>query len=309
VLIYIEKNSYLHINALDLAGQTVGFVEGKMTNGTFSLALSNGQTITGVAGEHVINGTIADATFQAQRASEFGGDHKFVGRFTGVAHGPTGESPVMFLIDRAGHIAMIQTSGTKPNLVRTGGFGTVTPPVAPETAYTFTLDRTVGSSIPITGSFTIIDGVFSGTFTTSAGTFTVNSFKTTVVHRMANISTRGLVGTGHAQLIGGFIITGGPKLVMLRAIGPALTAHGVSPVLDNPQLQLFAKQTPLGANDDWRTNPNVANILATGLAPTNDLEAALLVRLEPGTYTTVVSGSETSEVGIALVEVYEVGHE
>jgi hypothetical protein len=118
-----------------------------------------------------------------------------------------------------------------------------------------------------------------------------------------------LVGTGQAQLIGGFIITGGPKLVMLRAIGPSLTAHGVSPVLDNPRLQLFAKQTPLGANDDWRTNANAANILATGLAPTNDLESALLVRLEPGAYTTVVSGSETSEVGIALVEVYEVGHE
>jgi hypothetical protein len=52
-----------------------------------------------------------------------------------------------------------------------------------------------------------------------------------------------------------------------------------------------------------------ANILATGLAPTNDLESALLVRLEPGVSTTVVSGSDTSEVGIALVEVYEVGHE
>ena len=46
----------------------------------------------------------------------------------------------------------------------------------------------------------------------------------------------------------------------------------------------------------------------SGSAPTNDLESALLVRLEPGAYTTVVSGSETSEVGIALVEVYEVGH-
>jgi hypothetical protein len=309
VLIYIEKNSYIHINALDLAGQTIGFGEGKMENGNFSLALSNDQNITGVAGEHVINGTIADATFQAQRGSEFGGDHKLLGRFTGVAHGPTGESRVMFLIDRAGYIAMIQTSGTKPNLIRTGGFGSVTPPVAPDTTYTFTLDRTVGSSTPITGSFTIIDGVFSGTFTTSAGTYTVNSFKTTVVHRMANISTRGLVGTGQAQLIGGFIITGGPKLVMLRAIGPSLTAHGVSPVLDNPRLELFAKQTSLGANDDWRTNANAANILATGLAPTNDLEAALLVRLEPGAYTTVVSGSGTSEVGIALVEAYEVGRE
>lgn len=153
------------------------------------------------------------------------------------------------------------------------------------------------------------DGVFQGTFTTSAGTFTVSTFKSTLVNRMANISTRGLVGPGQGQLIGGFIITGGPKLVMIRALGPSLSAFGVSPALDNPAIKLFANQTLLTSNDDWKTNANAANIVASGLAPTNDLESALLVRLEPGAYTTIVTGAANSATAIGLAEIYEVGND
>ncbi len=302
---YIDGNTHIQINILDVAGQSIGFAEGQMTNGAFAFTLSNGQGITGTANEHTITGTVGSATFQAMRASEFGGEHNAVGRFIGVAVGPGGESRVMFVIDSNKHIAMLQTSGTAPNLVRTGGFGTITPPATDGAPYTFTLAQTIGSSSAITGSFTITNGVFQGTFTTSAGTFTVNSFKCTLVNRMANISTRGLVGQGQGQLIGGFIITGGPKLVLIRAMGPSMAALGVSPVLDNPAIKLFANGTLLAQNDDWKTNANVADIIAIKMAPANDLESALLVRLEPGAYTTVVSGSDSSATGIALVEVYE----
>ena len=164
----------------------------------------------------------------------------------------------------------------------------------------------IGSTSPITGSFTIIEGTFTGIFQTSSGTFTVNTFKSSLFNRMANISTRGLVGTGQGQLIGGFIITGGPKLVLIRAMGPSLAAAGVSPALANPFVQLFTGSTLLASNDDWKSNANVAQIIATGIPPTDDLESALLIRLEPGAYTTVVSGAGTS-TGIALVEVYEIG--
>jgi hypothetical protein len=125
---------------------------------------------------------------------------------------------------------------------------------------------------------------------------------------MANISTRGLVGPGQGQLIGGFIITGGPKMVMIRAIGPSLTAAGVSPVVSNPSLQLYSGSSILASNDDWGTNANAADIAASHLAPTNSLESALLVRLEPGAYTTVVTNNDGS-TAIALVEVYEMGIE
>jgi hypothetical protein len=182
----------------------------------------------------------------------------------------------------------------------------VTAPVSPTAPYTYTHTSFIGSTSPITGSFTITDGVFTGMFQTTAGTFTVNTFKNSLFHHMANISTRGLVGTGQGQLIGGFIITGGPKLVMIRAMGPSLTAAGVSPALANPALTLYAGSTQLAANDDWKTNANIADIIASGIAPANDLEAVLLIRLEPGVYTTVVNGTGDT-TGIGLVEIYEVG--
>ncbi len=307
-LFYIEANTHIQINILDVTNQSVGFAEGKMSHGAFSFALSNGQNITGTAAERVITGTVGSANFQAQRASEFGEEHDALGRFVGTATGPGGDSRVMFVIDSSRHIFMLQNSGMALNVVRTGGAGTVTPPVAPSTAYTFTLNYVVGSSSPITGSFTLANGVFSGSFTTSAGTYTFSSFQSTLVNRMANISTRGFVGQGQSQLIGGFIITGGPKMVLIRATGPSMAAAGVSPVLANPSLQLFARQTPLAQNDDWRTNANAADIIASGVAPSDDLESALLVRLEPGAYTTVVTGSDPTTTGIALVEVYEIHH-
>jgi hypothetical protein len=302
IVFCIEKNTFVQINMLDIAGQVIGFAEGPLVNSYFSLTLTTGQAIVGKATENGITFTLAGQPFQASRFATFGTDSRIAGRYFGVAHGPTGESQVMFIIDSSKHIIMIQRTGS----VLTGGFGTVTAPVEPATQYTFTLDHVIGSSTNITGSFTITEGVFTGMFQTSAGTFTVNTFKNSLFNRMANISTRGLVGTGQGQLIGGFIITGGPKLVMVRAMGPSLAAAGVSPALANPSLALYTGGTQLAANDDWKTNTNVADIIASGIAPTDDLEAVLLIRLEPGAYTTVVSGVGDT-TGIGLVEVYEVG--
>jgi len=302
VVFCIEKNTFVQINMLNIAGQVIGFAEGPLSNGSFSLQLTTGEAVVGKATESGIAFTLAGQPFQAIRFSIFGSDSKIAGRYVGVAQGPTGESRVMFIVDSNKHIIMIQRTGT----LLTGGFGAITEPVEPATLSTFTLDHVVGSSSPITGSFKIVDGVFTGVFQTSAGTFTVNTFKNSLFNRMANISTRGLVGTGQGQLIGGFIITGGPKLVMIRAMGPSLAAAGVSPALPNPAVALYSGGTQLAANDDWKTNANVADIMASGIAPNDDLEAALLIQLEPGAYTTVVSGSGEA-TGIGLVEVYEVG--
>ncbi|MFN2621800.1 MAG: hypothetical protein ABR611_03050 [Chthoniobacterales bacterium] len=302
MVFYIEKNTHIQIHQLDVTGQVVGFAEGPLYNGYFSLTLTTGPGIVGKATADGITFTLGGKSFQAWRFSTFGTDSNIAGGYFGVAHGPTGESQVMFIIDSNKHIIMIQRTGT----LLSGGFGTVTPPASPTAPYTFTLGSSIGSTTPITGSFTITEGVFTGIFQTSAGTFTVNTFKSSVFHHMANISTRGLVGTGQGQLIGGFIITGGPKLVMIRAMGPSLAAVGVSPALANPTLTLYAGGNQLAANDDWKTNTNVADIIASGIAPTDDLEAALLIRLEPGAYTTVVSGVGDT-TGIGLVEVYEVG--
>ena len=237
VVFYIEKNTHIQIHQLDVTGQVIGFAEGPLSNGYFSLMLTTGQGIVGKATADGIIFTLGGQPFQAWRFSTFGTDSKIAGGYFGVAHGPTGESQVMFIIDSNKHIIMVQRTGS----LLSGGFGTVTIPTSPSPLYTFTLNAFIGSTTAITGSFTITQGVFAGVFQTSAGTFTVNSFKNSVFHHMANISTRGLVGTGQGQLIGGFIITGGPKLVMIRAMGPSLAAAGVSSALANPPVTMLIR--------------------------------------------------------------------
>ena len=107
--------------------------------------------------------------------------------------------------------------------------------------------------------------------------------------------------------IGGFIITGtAPKHVLLRAIGPSLAQSGVPDVLADPVLELhgpgaFATIT----NDNWRDDPvQEAAILATGIAPTNNLESAIDTTLLPGAYTAILRGKNNTS-GVALIEVYD----
>jgi hypothetical protein len=123
--------------------------------------------------------------------------------------------------------------------------------------------------------------------------------------RLAQISTRGNVGTGDNVMIGGFIIPGTEnKTVILRAIGPSLGALGVPGVLQNPVLELHDGSGGLIAtNDDWRSDQE-QEIIETGIPPTNDKESALVASLAPGNYTAVVSGLAGGS-GIALVEVYD----
>lgn len=115
------------------------------------------------------------------------------------------------------------------------------------------------------------------------------------------IATRGLVGSGEEVLIGGLIVIEGQKGILLTAKGPSLSSFGVSNPVQNPQLQLF-----LGSNKDWGTNANAAQIAASGVAPTDSREGALLLTLEPGAYTVIVS-SEDASSGIGLVEIFGVG--
>ena len=112
------------------------------------------------------------------------------------------------------------------------------------------------------------------------------------------------VQTGDNAGIGGFIITGtAPKHVLLRAIGPSIT--GVAGVLADPVLELHRPGLPTITNDNWRDDAaQEAAILATGIAPTNNLEAAIDATLNPGAYTAVVRGKNNTS-GLALVEVYD----
>jgi phospholipase/lecithinase/hemolysin len=123
--------------------------------------------------------------------------------------------------------------------------------------------------------------------------------------KATNISTRGMVGTGEDVLIAGFIISGSqPKKVIVRALGPTLGNLGVSGTLTDPTITVVnGSNVVVASNDDWR-NTQEAQIAASGFAPHNDLESAIIATLPPGSYSAVVSG-KNGGTGIGLVDVYE----
>jgi CSLREA domain-containing protein len=131
-------------------------------------------------------------------------------------------------------------------------------------------------------------------------------FNGTIPNSLGNISTRGFVGTGNNVLIGGLIIAGGgAKQVILRALGPTLAPFNVPGVLANPILELHDSTGALiTTNDDWGSAPNAAAISASGYAPPNSHESAILTGLTPGNYTAIVKGANNT-TGVALVEGYD----
>ncbi|HVF73183.1 MAG TPA: hypothetical protein VM940_16395 [Chthoniobacterales bacterium] len=125
-----------------------------------------------------------------------------------------------------------------------------------------------------------------------------------ILPRIGNISTRALIGAGNNVPIAGFIVAGpGSKKVVIRAIGPSLTAHGVSGAVADTILELRDSTGSIIAfNNNWKESEE-ADISATGLAPTDDLESALVRTLTPGAYTAVVRGNGST--GITVAEVYD----
>lgn len=122
--------------------------------------------------------------------------------------------------------------------------------------------------------------------------------------RLGNISSRAVVGTGDNALIGGFIVSGTqPKKVIVRAIGPSLSVPGK---LANPQLELYNSSGVLiGSNDNWRTDQQ-AEIQASTVPPSDDLEAAIVATLPANnsSYTAIVRGVNGA-TGVGVVEVYD----
>jgi hypothetical protein len=124
--------------------------------------------------------------------------------------------------------------------------------------------------------------------------------------KLVNISTRGFVQTGEDVMIGGWIITGNhPARLLVRALGPSLARFGVPGVLTDPVLELYdGNGHILFSNDNWQDRQR-NEIQATGLAPPDPREPALLVTLPPGRYTAIVRGKHLL-TGQALIEVYDI---
>lgn len=138
----------------------------------------------------------------------------------------------------------------------------------------------------------------------------------TTNRRLANIATRAYCGAGNSVSIGGFVVTGSlSKRVLIRAVGPSLTpALPAGEVLDDPVLKVHdarRNNAEVALNDDWGTNANAADITATAarvgaqpLTASDTRSAALLLTLDPGVYTCVVSG-KNGAAGVVLLEAYD----
>ena len=128
--------------------------------------------------------------------------------------------------------------------------------------------------------------------------------------KLANISTRGFVDTGDNVMIGGFIVGAGlgnngsgSEKVIVRAIGPSLTAAGVAGALQDPTLELHdGNGATIAFNNNWKDTQQ-AEIQATGIPPTDDRESAIVRVIPGGAYTAIVRGL-TGTTGIAVVEAY-----
>jgi PKD repeat protein len=129
---------------------------------------------------------------------------------------------------------------------------------------------------------------------------------------LTNVSARMEVTSGDGVLIAGFVIAGdAPKTVLIRGIGPTLSAFGVTGVLADPQIAVFSGGVQIASNAGWGTGTDSASQLSTVFAevgafalPSGSKDSALVLTLQPGTYTVVVS-SVSNSTGVALVEVYD----
>ena len=128
-------------------------------------------------------------------------------------------------------------------------------------------------------------------------------FGGTIPVTLANLSTRLRSEQGDDVLIGGFIVTGSqPKRLIVRGIGPSLPMHER---LGDPVLQLFDSSGRLiAANDNWNDATNRQEIIDSSVAPSHELESAILTTLQPGAYTAIVRGVGDT-TGVALAELYD----
>ncbi len=153
----------------------------------------------------------------------------------------------------------------------------------------------------------------TGAFFSNTSLLAVTPTATSTDTTLANISTRGVVGSGSDVLIAGLSIGGtSSKTVFVRAAGPALTDFGVAGALADPTLSIFSSNNPntaLATNDNWESD-NAATVSATATRlgafqfKPGSRDAALVATLPPGSYTAIVSGVGGT-TGIALVEAYD----
>ena len=206
--------------------------------------------------------------------------------------------PTLELHNGGGTIATNNDWGTAPNKQDIIDLG-----LAPGSPTESVILTTVASDPNGVAYTAVMRGMFN---TTGLGVVEVYDLDSGPGSTLLNISTRGQVGADPNALIGGFILGGSEsKKILVRAIGPSLTAFGVPNALTNPTLELRDQNaTLIDSNDDWMNSPQKTQIQNSGLAPTDPKESAVLQTLAAGQYTAIVHGANGG-TGVGSVEVYQ----
>ena len=154
------------------------------------------------------------------------------------------------------------------------------------------------------GTYTVVAS--SKDNTAGVGLVEIYDLSTESSSRLANISSRGVIGAGDNVLIGGFIVGDvANATVILRALGPSLASSLSGETAVNPQLSVFdSNGVILATNDDWQDDLNAPDVEQNGLAPGDPAEAAIVLHPPVGGYTVLVTDSGGSS-GVGLLEVYD----
>lgn len=156
------------------------------------------------------------------------------------------------------------------------------------------------------GAYTAI---LQGAMPADIGVGLVQAFdRTSGGGELRNLSTRLFVGLDDKVMIAGLIVEGqGTKRFVLRGLGPTLGDLGVAEPLADPNLLLLEGSTPILQNNDW-TQLDAASrdvVTSAGLAPAHAEESVVVVDLDAGSYTAILSGI-AGGTGNALIEIYSI---
>lgn len=220
-----------------------------------------------------------------------------------------------------GTFSLVFTGAGMDHTVSTTGV-----PVSDPVPYTYTRtgEQTATITEPLAGGGTLtINLTFTAAAGDNGGTFVANygggktqsgSFvylKVPAPAPLVNMSNRTMVPAGGTTIAG--LVVGGavPRRVLSRAVGPGLTAFGVTGVLSNPRITVYRGSQVIATNDDWssdaakRTELEAAFVAAGAFGLTaGSTDAAMVATLEPGIYTVVVSGGSATDSGNVILETY-----
>ena len=289
-------------NSRDLFGSNTKFGVPTIANGKVYVATTGGTV--GAFGLYN-SPRLANSIWQAYVGL---GDNAVTGKFVVQGSGPKNvvfralgpslqvngrlQNTVLELRDKNGNLITYNNDwATDVNAGRLQAYG-----LAPSDPRESALARTLAA-----GSYTLVVRGAGGA--TGIGQLEMFDLSQPPTATVANMSARGLIAGGKV-LVGGVTVSGrASQTVLFRAIGPDLISQGIPFALRNPTLEVYdINGTRIASNDNWKSNQQ-AQIEATGLAPGDDRDAAILLNLQPGYYTTVVRGAGGT-IGIAQAEAY-----